>query len=123
MTALARVNATRAAAGLGALANDGRLNAAAAILVQVNAQRNEARELPRWQALKALIDAGYGNAAAYQVHGRAQDSVDAMFAYWSKDSSIQAQILDPSAVSIGFADTRAAGGVPYFTLLVARPPR
>lgn len=72
--------------------------------------------------LQMLIQSGYGNARANQIHTRQGGSASEAMAFFMSRGDMTPALLDPNAVAMGFALAQG-GGRNYWVIVTAQPPR
>ncbi|MFT3811139.1 MAG: protein kinase [Micropepsaceae bacterium] len=120
--ALGPVNAFRQRSGVRDVAASDALDKVAQVLAANNARLGKIQQPSGSAVLQMLRQSGYGNAAASQLHSRRQNSAGEAVAFWSGRGDTATALTDPAAVAIGVGMAEA-GGVKYWVLVIAQPPR
>lgn len=120
--ALSLLNGLRARSGLSQLSGSAALNQVAQTLAASNARAGAIRQPSSSAVLQMLIQSGYGNARAAQLHSRRQKTVAEAMAFWAGRSDMSPALLDPNSVAMGIGMAEA-GGMRYWVLVVAHPAR
>lgn len=120
--ALSLLNDLRGRSGVGRVTGSSALDAVAQSLAENNARSGAIRQPSSSAVLQMLIQSGYGNARASQLHTRRQNSVAEAMQFWAGRGDMKPALLDPAAAAMGIGMAEA-GGVRYWVLVVAQPPR
>ncbi len=120
--ALQSLNAIRKANNAREVKYNDKLARVAQALADNSAKANNYQVPSSTAVLNLIIQAGYGNARAYQAHARRQQTVAAVFDGWRQRSDTGPSLVDPGVVAIGFGAAKAADGTPYWVLILAYPP-
>lgn len=120
--ALGPVNAFRQRSGVGDVATSDALDKVAQVLAANNARLGKIQQPSGSAVLQMLRQSGYGNAAASQMHTRRQNSAAEAVTFWAGRGDTGPALADPAAVAIGVGMAES-GGVKYWVLVIAQPPR
>jgi len=119
-SALAEINAYRAANGLGALVLDARLTKAAAMQSQAQASRSwighygSDGSRPKDRALRA----GFNAKIAAENVASGQKSFSDVMHFWKESAGHRANLLRPNVNAAGIAMAKNKSGRAYWTLVV-----
>lgn len=120
--ALQILNGLRTRSGLGAVSASSALDQVAQTLAANNARSGAIRQPSGSAVLQMLIQSGYGNARASQLHTRRQNTVGEAMQFWAGRGDMSPALLDPNAAAMGIGMAEA-GGVRYWVLVMAQAPR
>lgn len=111
---LARVNAKRAASGLGALTLNSKLTAAAVLQAEYQATNKMMTHDGNGGLGARISSKGYNWCAAAENVAMGYGSTEAVFNGWVNSSGHLANILSPNITEMGLALSKDSNGTPYW---------